>query len=110
MCVEIEETEVNVEFIRLHLGHQCEVTRMVLSNDERACISGKLRQCVSVDQIMQDIRNISNPNPEKFDRIHYTEKEKIYTVEPRLSELIGTAPSLDTLKFGYWKYKINIFL
>lgn len=41
MCVEIKGTEVNVDFIRLHLGHKCEVTRMVLSNDERACIAGK---------------------------------------------------------------------
>jgi len=30
------------------------------------------------------------------------------TVEPRLSELIGTAPSSDTLKFGYWKFKNKI--
>ncbi|KAL4107403.1 hypothetical protein QTP88_017746, partial [Uroleucon formosanum] len=39
MYVEIKGTEVNVEFICLHLGHQCEVTRMVLSSDERACIA-----------------------------------------------------------------------
>ena len=32
------------------------------------------------------------------------------TVEPRLSELIGTAPSSDTQKFGYWKYKIKVFI
>ncbi|KAL4098796.1 hypothetical protein QTP88_023332 [Uroleucon formosanum] len=40
MCVKIKGTEVSVEFIRLHLGHQCEVTRMVLLNDKRACIAG----------------------------------------------------------------------
>jgi hypothetical protein len=31
-----------------------------------------------------------------------------YTVQPRLSELIGTAPSSDMKKFGYWKLKKKI--
>lgn len=30
---------------------------------------------------MQDIRNISNPDPEKFDRIHYTEKKDIRNIQ-----------------------------
>jgi len=31
------------------------------------------------------------------------------TVESRLPELIRTAPSSDTQKFGYWKLKKNFF-
>ncbi|KAE9523016.1 hypothetical protein AGLY_016647 [Aphis glycines] len=88
MCVEIKGTEVNVDFIRLHLGHKCEVTRMVLSNDERACIAvfilhlkGKLCQGVPMDRIIQDIRNISNLDPEKFERIHYTEKKDLRNIQ-----------------------------
>ncbi|CAI6376790.1 unnamed protein product [Macrosiphum euphorbiae] len=54
---------------------------MVLSNDERACIAGKLRQGVPVDRIMQDIRSTSNPDPEKFDRIHYTEKKDVRNIQ-----------------------------
>lgn len=110
MCVDIETTEVNVDFIRLHLGHQCEVTRMVLLNDERACIagkallhfvinfflpkfsfilhiSGKLDQGVPLDRILGDIRKTRNSDPEEFDRIHYTEKKDIRNIQQHVYKI-----------------------
>lgn len=43
---------------------------------------------------------------------HYIAKNIHYkianTVEPWLSKLIGTTPSLETYKFGYWEFDIYI--
>lgn len=34
-----------------------------------------------MDRIIQDIRNTSNLDPEKFERIHYTEKKNLRNIQ-----------------------------
>ncbi|CAG9817796.1 unnamed protein product [Phaedon cochleariae] len=81
MIVASVQDSVEVSFFSTHVGHECEIGRMPLSIDDRNQIAGKLVEGVTIQRILDDVREEAAQSGCIQRRIHLLEKKDLHNIK-----------------------------
>ncbi|XP_050307379.1 uncharacterized protein LOC126744073 [Anthonomus grandis grandis] len=87
---------VHVIHYATHLGHNCDIGRMNLTTEEKLFIAGKLREGITISQILIEIR--ASATASNFNRLHLLKKKDIHNIIRDLSIQVKKTPNKNRKK------------
>jgi hypothetical protein len=72
-----KDASIEVKYIKTHVGHKMELGRLTLNENDRKVVAMKLSQNVSIQAILDDVRNSFS---EELERIHLLTRQDIANI------------------------------
>ena len=90
---------VTVEICHTHYGHELQLGHLRLPESVRLAVAGKLRQGVSVEHVLDHVRDSIGTNVE---RIHLLTRKDIHNIESGFNILHSRKHKDDATSVDYW--------
>lgn len=98
-CQHLKNGEVKIEVIKTHYGHQCCLGHIRIPEKDRLTIAGLLTQGVSMDNILDRIRDSVGA---RIERLHLLTKKDLHNVERSFNIRQEQRHSIDAVSVKIW--------